>query len=161
LGPDWHVSVSCLAVSGNSAVIGFSGARYFMGELSPVAGLIRVVDGGGPGSGLDSFEWADTTGPPGGPAIPGPTDCSSYPSHFVPSMVLAFNRTGGNLVVADAQPVPTSKDQCEHGGWHDFGFKNEGECIAFVNHAHDCRILEQHGDHPHFCPPKPPAPPQD
>jgi hypothetical protein len=30
--------------------------------------------------------------------------------------------------------VPTSKDQCKHGGWRQFGFKNQGQCIAFVNH---------------------------
>lgn len=30
--------------------------------------------------------------------------------------------------------VPTSKDQCKHGGWQDFGsmFKNQGDCVSFV-----------------------------
>jgi hypothetical protein len=29
-------------------------------------------------------------------------------------------------------PVPTSKSQCKNGGWRDFGFKNQGQCIRFV-----------------------------
>jgi DNA-binding beta-propeller fold protein YncE len=30
-------------------------------------------------------------------------------------------------------PVPTSIQQCKHGGWRDFGvFKNEGDCVSFV-----------------------------
>jgi hypothetical protein len=133
LGPTWDASVSCLAVTGNIAVIGFSGTLFFFGEGSPVAGLIRVVDGGGPGSGQDSFEWAETSGAPGGPPIPGPTDCSSYPARFGPSFIVAFNRTGGNIVVTDTKPVPISKDQCKSGGWRSFGvFKNQGDCVSFV-----------------------------
>jgi outer membrane protein assembly factor BamB len=30
-------------------------------------------------------------------------------------------------------PFPTSKDQCKKGGWRAFGFKNQGQCIKFVN----------------------------
>ena len=25
-----------------------------------------------------------------------------------------------------------TKDQCKNGGWREFGFKNQGECVAFV-----------------------------
>ena len=37
-------------------------------------------------------------------------------------------------MVTDAQPFPTSKDQCKAGGWRSFGssFKNQGQCVAFV-----------------------------
>ena len=29
--------------------------------------------------------------------------------------------------------LPTSKDQCKHGGWQTFGvFKNQGDCVSFV-----------------------------
>jgi hypothetical protein len=33
-------------------------------------------------------------------------------------------------------PPPTSKAQCKHGGWRNFGstFKNQGQCVRFVNH---------------------------
>jgi hypothetical protein len=27
--------------------------------------------------------------------------------------------------VIDAQPLPTTKDQCKNGGWKQFGFKNQ------------------------------------
>jgi hypothetical protein len=29
-------------------------------------------------------------------------------------------------------PGPTAKDQCKNGGWEQFGFKNQGHCVAFV-----------------------------
>lgn len=37
-----------------------------------------------------------------------------------------------------AVPPPTSKDQCKHGGWATFNdpaFRNQGECVAYVEHA--------------------------
>jgi len=34
--------------------------------------------------------------------------------------------------VHDAKPMPGSKDQCKNGGHASFGFKNQGECVAFV-----------------------------
>ena len=34
--------------------------------------------------------------------------------------------------VHDAKPTPRSKDQCKNGGHVSFGFKNQGECVAFV-----------------------------
>jgi hypothetical protein len=37
---------------------------------------------------------------------------------------------------ADVYPeptLPTSKDQCKHGGWKAYGvFKNQGDCVSFV-----------------------------
>jgi hypothetical protein len=30
--------------------------------------------------------------------------------------------------------MPTNKDQCKNGGWASFGFRNQGQCIAWVNH---------------------------
>ena len=41
----------------------------------------------------------------------------------------------GDISVVDAQPSPTTKDQCKGDGWKQFGFKNQGQCIAFVNHG--------------------------
>jgi hypothetical protein len=39
----------------------------------------------------------------------------------------------GDIVVHDAPPFPTSKDQCKNGGWRNFpGFKNQGDCVSFV-----------------------------
>jgi hypothetical protein len=36
-------------------------------------------------------------------------------------------------------PVPETKDDCKKGGWEDFGFKNQGQCIKFVNTGKDSR----------------------
>jgi hypothetical protein len=134
LGPSWNVEVTCLSVAGNQAVVGFSGTVFFFGMLQPTAGLIHVVDGGGPVSGQDSFAWAERQAAEGDPPIPGPVDCSSFPGVFGPSTSgPGFNRSGGNLVVTDAQPLPTSQDQCKNGGWKTYAiFTNQGDCVSFV-----------------------------
>lgn len=36
-------------------------------------------------------------------------------------------------------PSPTDKDQCKKGGWEAYGFKNQGQCIRFVNTGQDSR----------------------
>ena len=42
----------------------------------------------------------------------------------------------GCMITCTIQLDPTTKDQCMNGGWRDFPeFKNQGQCIAFVNHA--------------------------
>jgi hypothetical protein len=48
---------------------------------------------------------------------------------------------------------PTEVRQCLNGGWRDFGFRNLGECIAFVVKARICKLLESVGLKPKFCPP--------
>jgi hypothetical protein len=41
--------------------------------------------------------------------------------------------TSGNIVVTDAQPAPTSTQQCKNSGWRQYGvFKNQGDCVSFV-----------------------------
>ncbi len=132
LGPNWNGSVTCLSVSDNRAVVGFSGTLSFFGLFQPIAGLVRVVDGGGPASAQDTIEWAEVQGQLGGEPIPGPTDCSSYPSTFSPGVIHVNQQ--GDIVVTDAQPpLPTAKDQCKNNGWRNFpGFKNQGDCVSFV-----------------------------
>jgi hypothetical protein len=130
-GPNWQVDVTCLSVTGNTAVIGFSGSIPDIGPFR-VAGLIRVVDAGGPASGLDTFEWAEERGELLGEPLPGPTDCSSYPSSF-PTVFRLQHVIRGDIVVIDARPSPTAKDQCKNGGWQTFGvFRNQGDCVSFV-----------------------------
>lgn len=34
---------------------------------------------------------------------------------------------------------PTTKDDCKRGGWEDYGFRNQGQCIKFVNTGKDSR----------------------
>jgi len=51
----------------------------------------------------------------------------------------------GGLVMkfqSPAPPAPTDpsiKDDCKHGGWSDFGFKNQGQCVRFVETGVDSR----------------------
>jgi hypothetical protein len=47
--------------------------------------------------------------------------------------------TGGTVTNSIDGPCegprhPTTKQQCKAGGYKEFGFKNQGRCIAFVNH---------------------------
>lgn len=49
-----------------------------------------------------------------------------------------------NVEVADALPQrgppdPQTKDDCKDGGWMEFGFDNQGECVQFVNTGKDSR----------------------
>lgn len=41
--------------------------------------------------------------------------------------------------VYDFEAVPTAKSDCKKGGWKDYGFKNQGQCIRFVNTGKDSR----------------------
>jgi hypothetical protein len=130
---------TCLSVSGRVAIIGLAGQGTIQLAFGTfVAGLVRVVDAGGLDSGADTFEFAYQSAPFGGPPLPGPTSCSTFPGTFPRDLALFpdFTNETGDVVVTDAQPFPTSKDQCKNDGWRDFPqFKNQGECIAFVNRS--------------------------
>jgi hypothetical protein len=41
---------------------------------------------------------------------------------------------------------PTSKKDCKHGGWKDYGFRNQGQCIKWVNkHRRQHHRRQHHG----------------
>jgi hypothetical protein len=102
--------VTCLAVSGNTATINFQDQLGGFGIVT-----VQVADGQ-----PDTFDAVPT-----GRA---PTDCSP-----LPPTGLGGPLSGGDIVVVDAPPLPTSKEQCKNGGWRDFGvFKNQGDCVSFV-----------------------------
>jgi hypothetical protein len=130
---------TCLSVSGRVAIIGVTGSvmqghRYDFVE-SPIAGLARIVDAGGPDSGADNFQFAIQVGPINGPPLPGPTKCSTFPGTFPTgsSFFPRFTNETGDVVVTDTRPLPTSKDQCKKGGWQSYGvFRNQGDCVSFV-----------------------------
>jgi uncharacterized membrane protein len=45
---------------------------------------------------------------------------------------------------------PTSKSQCKNGGWRNFtnpSFKNQGQCVAYVNHHNGKGKDDQHSGH--------------
>jgi hypothetical protein len=134
LAPRWDVEVTCLHVSGKTAIVGFTGTHSTYvgwGERYPSAGLIRIVDGGGVASRLDSLEFASIEGEQDGPPIPGPATCSEYPGPFGPSRAPGVNQDG-DLKVTDAKPLPTSKQQCANGGWRRYGFDEQSQCDIFV-----------------------------
>jgi hypothetical protein len=135
LAPRWDLKVTCLSVTGHTAIVGFTGnywTFFDFGERHPTAGLIRAIDGGGPDSELDSLEFASVTGPQDGAAIPGPTTCSSYPGGYTEPHGPIVNHEG-DLSVFDGQPIPSSKAQCAGGGWRSYGyFTSEAGCVSFA-----------------------------
>ena len=115
--------VTCLSVSGNDAVIG---VEIDPPQVDPPAGaitgvIVNVVDNGPPGS-----DPPDTV-TPGVVLDNNPISCVLPP-------VSLFDVVEGDVTVTDAPALPTSRSQCLNGGWRAFpGFKNQGQCIAFVN----------------------------
>ena len=102
-------SVTCLRVSRNRAVIGMITATG-----TPV--FIDVTDGT-----PDLIGLVFPVAPPAAPC-PAPGIQPSAPPIL-----------SGDIVVTDAQPFPTAKDECKNGGWQSFGvFKNQGDCVSFV-----------------------------
>jgi hypothetical protein len=106
--------VTCLAVTGNRAIIGFRDEVGGFGDINVLA-----VDNQPPGPAPDQF-FAQPS--------PGPVNCAA------PSLVPDVGGpVEGDITVVDAPSLPTSKDQCKNGGWRTFGvFKNQGDCVSFV-----------------------------
>jgi hypothetical protein len=119
--------VTCMTVVGNRATVGFavdSGFSVF-GNLGHV---IFVEDNGSPGAGRDLANDVETALPPTFCAAP--TDEDLVPFPFIPIRPQPIE--AGDITVVDAQPLPITKEQCTDGGWKQFGFKNQGQCIAFL-----------------------------
>jgi hypothetical protein len=107
--PFFNGPVTCLNVQGSVALLTIETSQF-----GPLA--FRAIDNGP--AGTDVVE-AIPVGQGIGCAQPQP----SY---------VTFNFRG-DIVVVDAPPLPTSKDQCKNGGWRAFGvFKNQGDCVSFV-----------------------------
>ncbi len=105
---------------GDSASAGGAG-----GDGTGVGGRGGWYGGGGGGG---SFGPAGTTHAPagnGGAAGGSP----SWESGDDGSIEIAYEE------ITD----PTSKDECKKGGWEAFGFRNQGQCIRFVNTGKDSR----------------------
>jgi hypothetical protein len=99
-------AVTCLHVEGNTAIMQVNTPTFSF----PVT--IKVTDGT-----PDRVESAPAGGDPCGGGV------------GIVFQIVA----SGDIVVTDAQPFPTSKDQCKNGGWQTFGvFKNQGDCVSFV-----------------------------
>jgi hypothetical protein len=118
-------AVSCLAVSGHTAIIGFNGVPRFFRTL------VRVTDGGS-SPGQDSFEAISQGFMRLDGTVP-PPDCSSFPPP--PAGDLTFSGGGvndlGDIVVTDAPP--TTYTQCRQAGWVKYGFASHAACIDYVH----------------------------
>jgi hypothetical protein len=44
-----------------------------------------------------------------------------------------FDQSFESSLLAPKPVAPTTKSQCKKGGWRQFGFKSQGQCIRFVN----------------------------
>jgi hypothetical protein len=120
--------VTCLRVAGNRATIGFAvddGFTIFENR----GHLIFVEDNGSPGAGQDLANDRPVSDPP--TVCPPTTDEDLVPFPFIPIRPQPIQ--SGEITVHDAV-VPTSQEQCKHGGSQALGFKNQGQCIAFVAH---------------------------
>jgi hypothetical protein len=149
-------TVTCMRVTGNRAVLGVFGPLNGYTTSPPIygryIGLVEVTDGG-PAEKDVVRAMADFHGVelvenssgyydwPGGrePTWPKYTTCpSALPrvdyEYTIPWTypIPDFVHPDDFVQVHDARPTPTSKDQCKSGGHVSFGFKNQGECVAFV-----------------------------
>jgi hypothetical protein len=109
-GSEAVFTVSCLGVDGTTATIG-----------TTLGVVVHFYVEDNDGREADRFAI-------GGPSV---VDCR-VPAP--PQDDRAWTISGGGLTVIDAQPFPTTKDQCKNGGWRNYGttFKNQGQCVAFV-----------------------------
>jgi virginiamycin B lyase len=120
---------TCLRVEGRRASIGVELAPGDNPPGPPPRAAIIVVEDNGP-AGTDRLAVQDL------PAGSAPSVCPS-PTAFQlgPGFPPADEPDDPGVVVVDVQPparTPTSKEQCKDGGWRAFGFRNQGQCIAFV-----------------------------
>lgn len=111
-GPSSSDPVTCLNVDGNRATVAahlsfFGGAYVFGVEDNGAGGQDRLV--------AEQVPVAPTQCP--APAPPG-------------TGLLVVD---GDFIVHDASPFPATPEQCKKGGWQNYpGFKNQGQCVAFV-----------------------------
>jgi hypothetical protein len=121
-------AVTCLAVSGKRASIGVNFQGLSQGPGEPHSAILFVEDNGG--EGLDKLAIQDL-----GQGATAPSVCpGSLPAglQLGPTYPRMFTDDGTVTVTDAPSPLPTSKDQCKNGGWAQFGFKNQGQCVAFV-----------------------------
>jgi hypothetical protein len=104
-----HGPITCLAVSGNTASFNYV-SSFLHGQIAT-------------GQAVDDSPDTFSTFMVGRAA----TDCSPPTGVFIAQWV-----RGGDITVVDSQP-PTTRGQCLNDGWKQFGFKSQGQCIAFVS----------------------------
>ena len=128
IGP---LDATCLTVSANKA------AMILRAPVpgSDVAGLAMAVQDDGPGQDRIDYHTLATL----------PVDCPVPSEVFTPTV-------SGDITITDAQPFPTSKEQCKHGGWAQFGFDNRRQCIRSLRQRarQECVFIRAAGGRPAF-----------
>ena len=59
-----------------------------------------------------------------------PTECGTFTNTATNPL---FTATSTFTVEGCPPPLPTTKEQCKNGGWRDFDYTNQGQCISDVN----------------------------
>ena len=106
---------------------GFNSVNVTVAGLPPFTEFVGtlVTPGGG------TFSSSETTDASGsfGPLTIGTQD----PGTFEATVVWSGGTLTQSLFVDCS--APASKEECKKGGWRNFPrFKNQGQCVAFVNH---------------------------
>ena len=102
--------ITCLAVSGNTATFNY------VSSVNPGTIVTAQVVDDSPDTFAGFFYLGRAA-----------TDCSPPPL----GIILPAPLDSGDIKVVDAQ-VPTTTQQCKGDGWKQFGFANQGLCLAFV-----------------------------
>lgn len=70
--------------------------------------------------------------------------CTTRRVFAVPATATAgtLDATPAGLVMKFLAANPRDKDDCKDGGWESFGFRNQGQCVRFVETGKDDRIGE-------------------
>jgi hypothetical protein len=110
-------AVTCLSVSGHTAIVGITGSRHRYGageQIIPYAGLARITDAGSAAAHADIVEFAVENGTRNGPSLLGPTQCSAFPGPFPTGNAAfpTFNNASNDLVVHDAYSRPHARAAC-------------------------------------------------
>jgi hypothetical protein len=117
---------------GQSGSLGQGGSGGSLGGLGSGGGGGGGYYGGGGGGGQietgDFFSGAGGGG--GGSNLVPPGGSAAVDDSGDPSIVISY-KAGG---VGEEPPEPQTKEDCKNGGYEEFGFKNQGQCIKAVNH---------------------------
>lgn len=120
---------------GNGGVSGTLGGAG--GSGTGVGGTAGWYGGGG-GGGYGGGGGGGTLSGGGGGGSLGPAG-----STFAPAgnggPIGAEGGDGRIKITYELATDPTSVDECKKDGWQDFGFRNQGQCIRFVNTGKDSR----------------------
>jgi hypothetical protein len=80
--------------------------------------------------------------------------CAAGSAACTTARAFAFSATASNAVLVQAGGLvmkfvspeppapkqPTTSDDCRKGGWSDFGFRNQGQCVRFIETGFDSRL---------------------